>query len=114
MAITNTVKTGKELYLAGSSASGVGGWGAGLLAGPASYATGGQAADFATDFGLTTEPDMVFCEVAQITSTRAYDCKWDSVAKKVIYYTAGTVTEAANTTDLSAQTCFFIWFSNEA
>ena len=114
MAITVLKKTGNELYLKGSGSSGAGGWGFGTIVGPSSYATGGFAADVATDFGLATEPDIVIVTVAQATSTRAYDAVWDSAAKKIVGYTAGTVTEIANTTDIDAYTFHVVYFTNEA
>ena len=114
MAITVISKSGEEVGLGGYSSVTAGGRGSGTIAGPASYATGGFAADIATDFGLTTEPDVVHVSVKQTNSTRAYDGVWDFTNKKIVVYTAGTTTEVSAAVDLSAVTFLISYASNEA
>ncbi len=108
MAITVLQNNSSENSLAGAS-SADGAWGIGTIAGPASYATGGFAADIATDFGLSTEPDFVTITVQQADATRAYDAIWDFTNKKIVVYTAGTTTDTTATTDLSAETFLIFW-----
>lgn len=113
MAITPIRKSGGEVTLSGYASS-KGGSGSGTIAGPASYATGGFAADIATDFGLSTEPDVVHVTVKQTNSTRTYEAVWDFTNKKIVAYNAGTTTEVTATTDLSGVTFMVTYESDEA
>lgn len=114
MAITVIESKGSELYLAGAATSKIGGSGSGTIAGPASYVTAGFAADIASDFGLSSEPDCVVVSVKQVNATRTYEAIWDATNKKIVAYDAGTTTDVTATTDLSGVTFQVFWTSNEA
>lgn len=67
-------------------------------AGPASYATGGFAVDFATDMSLTGS-----IALAQVTSDSGYIGSYDASAAKIKSHTSGG-TETTATTNLSGVT----------
>ena len=90
--LTNNIATSYPLLLFGT------------VPGPSSYATGGIALDFVTDFGSQVVPIAVFSYEQQATGTLTYDAKYDSTAKKLVIYDAGTTTEVSNTTDIDAFT----------
>lgn len=73
----------------------------GVIAGPASYSTGGFAADVATDFGISA-PTYV-----KVFADNGMTAVWDSTAKKVkAFKSVGTEADAA--TNLSAVNYFLI------
>ena len=75
----------------------------GSLAGPASYATGGFAADIATDLGIAEA--SIVGDVG-VSSDGGYIAKWDSSTDKVYVYAVGAVTELAAAVNLSAVTFY--------
>ena len=85
--------------------------------GPASYATGGIALDFATDEALPNDPHDVRCEVI-LTSTGAPDAAnyavYDYTAKKAVVFVRTTGIQIANTSDLSARTLRYHWKASKA
>ena len=85
--------------------------------GPASYATGGIALDFATDESLNNDPHDVRCEVI-LTSTGAPDAanyaEYDYTAKKAVVFVRTTGIQIANAADLSARTLRYHWKASMA
>ena len=75
----------------------------GSLAGPASYATGGFAADIATDLGIT-EANIIGDVI--VSNDGGYVARWDGSADKVYVYASGAVTELAAAVNLSAVTFY--------
>jgi len=73
----------------------------GSLAGPASYATGGFAADIEADLGVAAA-DMDYCIVS---ATGGYIGEFDGGNDKVIAYASGG-TEVSATTNLSGETFY--------
>ena len=73
----------------------------GSIAGPASYATGGFAADIETDLGVS-ESDV---DYVAIHATGGYLGEFDSTNDKIIAYVSGG-TEVTATTDLSSETFY--------
>ncbi len=74
----------------------------GTIAGPASYAAGGFAADIQTDLALGGAPDAVL-----VQSSNGLPCKWISGTKKIMAYGAvasNAATELADTTNISTAT----------
>ena len=77
----------------------------GTIAGPASYATGGLAADVATDFSITAANIVS----VNVTNDKGYGCSWDSSTAKILAFydssaTTGSPQEVAATTDISTVT----------
>ncbi len=89
----NATDKGTNLWPAGQRLS------FGELAGPASYATGGFAADIPTDF----EVDIALINNAQATSDAGYTASFNADFDKIIVYASAGV-EVTATTDLSAVT----------
>ena len=81
--------------------------GAGTFVGPASYTSGGEALDIATEEGLTNDPFDVQIEEAQANATRTYDCRYDYTNQKVVIYNAGTTSQSSG--DLSGATFKVTW-----
>tara|TARA_Y100000593_G_scaffold88289_1_gene170290 strand:- start:510 stop:830 length:321 start_codon:yes stop_codon:yes gene_type:complete len=75
----------------------------GSLAGPASYATGGFAADIETDLGIT-EANILGDVI--VSNDGGYIAKWDASTNKVYVYAVGAVTELAAAVNLSAVTFY--------
>ena len=75
---------------------------AGSIAGPASYATGGFAADIETDLGIS---ESSFVGLPIITSNAGYTGVFDATNNKIKSYTSGG-TETTATTDLSSVTFY--------
>lgn len=75
---------------------------AGTVAGPASYATGGLAADIVTDLGLSSVDSVI------VQSDGAYIAVWDSANSKIkfckVNTSTGLVEEATAATDVSGET----------
>lgn len=74
----------------------------GTIAGPASYATGGLAADIETDLSLGGAPDSVI-----VQASNGLPCRWDGSAKKIVVYGAvasNAAAELAATTNISTVT----------
>ena len=98
MAITSLLDGDKlAAYQAGYSVT------KGSIAGPASYATAGFAADVETDLGIT-EANIVG-DVA-VSNDGGYVAKWNASTNKVYVYASGAVTELAAAVDLSAVTFY--------
>ena len=81
----------------------------GTIVGPASYATGGFAADILTDLGITEAKILGKC---LIVSTLGYTGVFDAANDKIKSYTSGG-TETTNATNLSAET-FYIYVFHTA
>lgn len=74
----------------------------GTIAGPASYAAGGFAADIETDLEMDGAPDAVF-----VQASNGLPCSYDSNNAKIQVYGAvasNAATEIADTTNLSGVT----------
>ena len=74
----------------------------GSIAGPASYATGGFAADVETDLGI---PEAKFLGDVIVSSDAGYPAKFVPGTNKILAY-ASAGTEVAATTDLSGVTFY--------
>lgn len=80
----------------------------GTIAGPASYATNGFAADIKTDLGLDAEPSAVI-----VQASNGMTCTWDSSAKKIKVFgslAADAATELTAAENLSAVTFTILAF----
>lgn len=107
LAITNARAPRTQVKVASSGAN----FALGTITGPASYDTGGSAADWGAGFGVigfrgnattTAEPTAVF-----ITSSGGYMAEWVASSKKVKVYAqkatasnGDALTEVPSTTDL--------------
>ena len=79
----------------------------GTLAGPASYASGGFAADIETDLGIT-EANIV--GPVTVSNDSGYRAIWSSVNDKVYVFAVDSTAQLAATTDLSGVTFYLTVF----
>ncbi len=89
----NATNKGTMLWPAGQRIS------LGEIAGPASYPTGGFAADIPTDFGI----NVAYINNAQVTSDAGYTASFNGDFEKIIVYASAGV-EVTNATVLGAVT----------